>query len=73
MRIKRKGGNDDWKRIFDDDKLSKEEKYNVMLKRAAMMENKAKMKEGVRKDGDLDAVNLYIGSIQAKLALLEKF
>lgn len=41
-----------------------------MLKKASAMEIKAKMKEELRKDGDEDAVNLYIGSIQAKLALL---
>ena len=37
------------------------------------MENKAKFREDVKKEGDEEAVNLYIGSIQAKLALLEKF
>ena len=41
-----------------------------MLKKATSMEKKARMKEQLRKDGDEDAVNLYIGSIQAKLALL---
>lgn len=41
-----------------------------MLKKASEMENKAKFKEQRRKEGDEDAVNLYIGSIQAKLALL---
>ena len=44
-----------------------------MLRRAAAMENKAKVKEEVKKEGDDEAVNLYIGSIQAKLAILEKF
>jgi hypothetical protein len=44
-----------------------------MLNKATYMENQAKIKEDLRKSGDEDAVNLYIGSIQAKLALLEKF
>lgn len=44
-----------------------------MLKKANNLETRAKQKEEFRKDGDEEAVNLYIGSIQAKLALLEKF
>jgi len=44
-----------------------------MLKKANNLENRAKQKEEFRKEGDEEAVNLYIGSIQAKLALLEKF
>jgi len=44
-----------------------------MLKKANNLETRAKQKEEFRKEGDEEAVNLYIGSIQAKLALLEKF
>ena len=55
---------------MSNDKLSKEEKYKEMLSKATHMENQAKIKEDLRKNGDEDAVNLYIGSIQAKLALL---
>lgn len=43
------------------------------MNKASLMENKAKSKENMKKDTDEDAINLYIGSIQAKLALLEKF
>ncbi len=41
-----------------------------MLKKVEMMESKAKAKESQRKDNDSEAVDLYIGSIQAKLTLL---
>lgn len=44
-----------------------------MLKQANSLETRAKQKEEFRKEGDEEAVNLYINSIQAKLALLEKF
>ena len=40
------------------------------MRRAAAMENKARVKEEVLREGDESAVNLYIGSIQAKLAIL---
>lgn len=53
--------------------MTQEQKYKEMLSKATAMENKAKIKQDSRKNGDEDAVNLYIGSIQAKLALLEKF
>jgi hypothetical protein len=72
VKLKRKDDNS-WKDIIDNGRLSKEEKYTEMLKKANNLENRAKQKEEFRKDGDEEAVNLYIGSIQAKLALLEKF
>ena len=55
---------------MENESMSKEEKYKEMLRRAAVMENRAKVKEEVMRDGDEEAVNLYIGSIQAKLAIL---
>lgn len=73
VKLKKREETESWQRIFEDKKLSKEEKYSEMLKKASAMESKAKLKEQLRQDGDEDAVNLYIGSIQAKLALLEKF
>lgn len=44
-----------------------------MIKKASNLQNRAKQKEQMRKQGDEEAINLYIGSIQAKLALLQKF
>ena len=44
-----------------------------MLRKADQMEKRAKFKEELKKEGDDATVNLYIGSIQAKLAILEKF
>lgn len=41
-----------WKKIIDNESISKEDKYKEMLRRAAAMENKAKVKEEVKKDGD---------------------
>lgn len=70
VKLKPKGEGDEWKKIIEDGKLSKEQKYSQMLKKASQMQKKAKIKEQLRKDGDEEAVNLYIGSIQAKLALL---
>ena len=45
------------------------------MKKASDLQSKAKKKEDNRLslEADADTVNLYIGSIQAKLALLEKF
>jgi hypothetical protein len=34
-----------WKKVIDNDMMSKEEKYKEMLRRAAAMENRAKVKE----------------------------
>lgn len=73
VKVKKAHPHEEWKRIMSNEKLSKEEKYKEMLSKATYMENQAKIKEDLRKNGDEDAVNLYIGSIQAKLALLEKF
>ena len=55
--------------------MTEEEKYQELMRKAENMESKAKRKEdsSMKKEADEEAVNLYIGSIQAKLALLEKF
>ena len=55
--------------------MTEEEKYQELMRKAENMESKAKRKEdsNMKKEADEEAVNLYIGSIQAKLALLEKF
>jgi hypothetical protein len=71
--VKQRRKEETWKDIIDNGKLSKEEKYTEMLKQANSLETRAKQKEEFRKEGDEEAVNLYINSIQAKLALLEKF
>lgn len=34
-----------WKKVIDNENLSKEDRYKEMLRRAAAMENKAKVKE----------------------------
>ena len=73
MKVKADNQTTSWKKIINNDSISKEDKYKEMLRRAAAMENKAKVKEEVKREGDDEAVNLYIGSIQAKLAILEKF
>ena len=55
--------------------MTEEDKYRELMKKAGDLEAKAKKKEDKNptREADEDAVNLYIGSIQAKLALLEKF
>ena len=55
--------------------MTEEDKYRELMKKAGDLEAKAKKKEdkNATREADEDAVNLYIGSIQAKLALLEKF
>ena len=55
--------------------LTEEQKYQELMKKASDLQSKAKKKEDNRLslEADADTVNLYIGSIQAKLALLEKF
>ena len=70
VKVKADNAATSWKKIIDNESISKQDKYKEMLRRAAAMENKAKVKEEVRKEGDEEAVNLYIGSIQAKLAIL---
>lgn len=65
---------------MNDEKLTKNEKYNSVLNRAQMIENQAKMKEKVamvsNKTIDIEAENeineLYVDSIKAKIALLER-
>jgi len=71
---------ENWEKYLKDEKLNKNEKYNSVLNRAQIMENQAKMKEKVAsfnsKGIDIDIENeineLYVDSIKAKIALLEK-
>ena len=70
VKVKAQNVSTSWKKVIENQNISKEERYKEMLRRAAVMQNKAKVKEEVMKDGDEKAVNLYIGSIQAKLAIL---
>ena len=45
-----------------------------MLKQAKMLEQQAKKKEQIRTEAvDQESIELYINSIQAKLALLQQF
>lgn len=71
--VKRADDAEGWRKIAENEKMPEEQKYNEMLRRAEQMEKRAKFKEELKKEGDEDTVNLYIGSIQAKLAILEKF
>ena len=70
VKVKAQNASTSWKKVIENQNISKQERYKEMLRRAAAMQNKAKVKEQVMKDGDEEAVNLYIGSIQAKLAIL---
>lgn len=72
---KQQTGNTEWKKIIEDQHMSKEQKYKELMTKATMMENKAKFKEEMGGSGveNEQAMNLIIGSIQAKLALLDKF
>ena len=66
----------EWKKIIDNESMSKEEKYKELMSKANLMENKARFKEEMATGGtheSEEAMNLIIGSIQAKLALLDKF
>ena len=78
--VKLKRDYENWEKYLKDEKLNKNEKYTSVLNRAQIMENQAKMKEKVaayNKGGiDIDVENeineLYVDSIKAKIALLEK-
>ena len=68
----RKEDGNEWKKIMDNQKMTEEDKYRELMKKAGDLELKARKKEdnNINREADEDAVNLYIGSIQAKLALL---
>ena len=71
---------ENWEKYLKDENLNKNEKYTSVMNRAQIMENQAKMKEKVAsfnsKGIDIDVENeineLYVDSIKAKIALLEK-
>jgi len=71
---------ENWEKYLKDEKLNKNEKYTSVLNRAQIMENQAKMKEKVASFNthgiDIEVENeineLYVDSIKAKIALLEK-
>jgi hypothetical protein len=64
-----------WKLIMSDEHLSEEEKYQQLVRKVQKLEARAYKKENNVTSGDAneEALNYYIGSIQAKLTLLEQF
>jgi hypothetical protein len=44
VRIKADNQTTSWRKVIDNDQLSKEDKYKEMMRRAAALENKAKVK-----------------------------
>lgn len=70
----------EWEKCLNDSKLTKHEKFNSVLSKAQILENQAKMKEKVvnisSRGIDIEMENeineLYVDSIKAKIALLER-
>jgi hypothetical protein len=50
----KKDDNHEWKKIMNDDKISEEEKYRQLMKKAEVMENRAKKNEDkvLKKEAD---------------------
>jgi hypothetical protein len=74
-KFKRKKENPrEWRKIIDNTKLTKEEQRTQVLKKVAQLEEEAKKNESMHTEvREQESIELYLNSIQAKLALLEYF